>query len=94
MAEKPGHWAKLTAEEKRTLRLEAWVRGGCIVGNVPISLIATGTPEQVKAYCKDLIDYCGKRGGYIIATGTQIDDGQEETIRAMGDFTKEYGVYR
>jgi hypothetical protein len=24
----------------------------------------------------------------------QIDDGQEETIRAMVDFTKEYGVYR
>jgi uroporphyrinogen-III decarboxylase len=59
------------------------------MGNVPISLIATGTPEQVKAYCKDLIDYYGKGGGYIITTGTQIDDGQEETIRAMVDFTKE-----
>ena len=66
----------------------------CIMGNVPISLIATGTPEQVKAYCKDLIDYCGKGGGYILTTGTQIDDGQEETIRAMVDFTKEYGVYK
>ena len=66
----------------------------CIMGNVPITMIATGTPDQVKAYCKDLIDYCGKDGGYIISPGTQIDDGQEETIRAMIDFTKEYGVYR
>ncbi len=48
---------------------------------------------KVKAYCKDLIDYCGKDGGYILSPGTQIDDGQEETIKAMVDFTKEYGVY-
>ncbi len=66
----------------------------CIMGNVPITLIATGTPEQVKACCKDLIDYCGKGGGYILCSGTQLDDAKEETIRAMIDFTKEYGVYR
>jgi len=29
-----------------------------------------------------------------MSPGTQIDDGQEETVRAMVDFTKEYGVYR
>jgi uroporphyrinogen-III decarboxylase len=66
----------------------------CIMGNVPITLIATGTPDQIKAHCKDLIDYCGKDGGYILSPGTQIDDGQEETIRTMVNFTKEYGVYR
>ena len=64
-----------------------------IKGNVPISLIATGTPEQVKVCCKDLIDYCGKGGGYILCSGTQFDDAREETIRAMMDFSKEYGVY-
>jgi hypothetical protein len=41
---------------------------------------------------KDLIDYCGRDGGYILCPGTQIDDGQEEIVRAMVDFTKEYGV--
>lgn len=65
-----------------------------IMGNVPISMIATGTPEQVKAYCRDLIDYCGKGGGYILCSGTQLDDAKEDTVRAMIDFTKEYGVYR
>ncbi len=65
----------------------------CIMGNVPITLIATGTPDQVKASCKDLIDYCGKGGGYILSPGTQIDDGTEETVRAMVEFTREYGVY-
>lgn len=65
-----------------------------IMGNVPITTIATGTPEQVRACCKDLIDYCGKGGGYILCSGTQLDDAREENVRAMIDFTKEYGVYR
>jgi uroporphyrinogen-III decarboxylase len=65
-----------------------------IMGNVPITMIATGTPEQVKACCKKLIDYCGKGGGYILCSGTQLDDAKEETVKAMIDFTKEYGVYR
>lgn len=66
----------------------------CIMGNVPIALIATGTPEQVKACCKDLIDYCGKGGGYILCSGTQLDDAKEENVRAMIESTKEYGIYR
>lgn len=65
----------------------------CIMGNVPITQIATGTADQVKATCKELIDYCGNGGGYILSPGTQIDNGREETVRAMIDFTKEYGVY-
>jgi hypothetical protein len=65
-----------------------------IMGNVPITLIATGSPDQVKACCKDLIDYVGKGGGYILCSGTQLDDATEETVRAMFDFSKEYGVYR
>jgi len=57
---------------------------------VPITLIATGTPEQVKDCCKDLIDYCGKGGGYILCSGTQLDDAREETFSALIDFSKEY----
>jgi uroporphyrinogen-III decarboxylase len=64
-----------------------------IMGNVPITLIATGTPDQIKAHCKDLIDYCGKGGGYILCSGTQLDDAKEENVKAMIDFTKEYGKY-
>jgi len=66
----------------------------CIMGNVPITLIATGTAEKVKACCRDLINYCGKDGGYILCSGTQLDDAKEETVRAMIDFTKEYGIYK
>jgi hypothetical protein len=63
------------------------------MGSVPIPMIATGTAEQVKAYCKDLIACRGKGAGYFVATATQIDDGREETIRAMVGLTRVYGVY-
>lgn len=66
----------------------------CIGGNVPAGLILTGTPEKVRAYCKDLIDVAGKGGGYVMSFGTALDEGKADTIHAMVDFTKEYGVYK
>jgi uroporphyrinogen-III decarboxylase len=57
-------------------------------------MILTGTPEQVKAYCKNLIDVAGKDGGYIMAFGTAMDEGKADTIHAMIDFTREYGIYK
>ena len=66
----------------------------CIRGNVPISLLMTGTPEEVKEYCKKLIDGVGKDGGFIMDSGTLIHEAKPENVKAMIDFTKEYGVYR
>ena len=66
----------------------------CIGGNVPSGLLLTGTAEEVRAYCKNLIDVAGKKGGYIMSTGTGMDEGKADTLHAMIDFTKEYGVYK
>jgi uroporphyrinogen-III decarboxylase len=66
----------------------------CIGGNVPSGMILTGTAEQVKEYCKNLIDVAGKGGGYIMGMGTAMDQGKADTLHAMIDFTKEYGVYK
>ena len=65
----------------------------CIRGSVPLSLLVTGTPEDVKAYCKKLIDTVGRDGGYIMDSSTGLDDAKPENVRAMFDFTREYGVY-
>jgi len=65
-----------------------------IAGNVPAGLLLTGTVDDVKAYCKNLIDVIGKGGGYMMANGTGMDEGKADTIHAMIDFTKEYGVYQ
>ena len=66
----------------------------CIMGNVPVALIHTGTPEAVDAYCKKLIQTAGKGGGFILATGSGVGrGGKAENVRAMIDSVKKYGVY-
>lgn len=65
----------------------------CIKGNVPLTLMQTGTPEAVTAYCKQLIATAGKGGGFILATGAGIEQGKAENLRAMIQCAKEYGVY-
>ncbi len=65
-----------------------------IGGNVPSSLILTGTTEEVKKYCKNLIDVVGKDGGYVMSFGVALNEGKAENIHTMIDFTKEYGVYK
>jgi len=65
----------------------------CIRGNVPLSIMSTGTPDDVKDYCKKLIDVVGKGGGFIMDSSTVLDDAKPENLKAMMDYTKEYGVY-
>jgi uroporphyrinogen-III decarboxylase len=66
----------------------------CIAGNIPTSLMATGTPKAVKEYCRKLIETCGKGGGYILSGGAQIDNGKVENVRAVLDAAREYGLYK
>lgn len=67
----------------------------CIKGNIPSSLLCTGTPNAVKEYCKKLVDVVGKGGGLIIDGDIGIpDEAKTENVRAMTDFVREYGVYR
>jgi hypothetical protein len=47
----------------------------------------------VRAYCKRLIDTVGKDGGFIMDTSVMLDEAKPENLKAMIDFTKEYGVY-
>ena len=66
----------------------------CISGNVPASLLATGKPEQVKEYCRKLIEDCAPGGGYILAAGAANVEGVRlENLRAMLEAAQEYGVY-
>jgi uroporphyrinogen-III decarboxylase len=66
----------------------------CIQGNVPSSLIVTGTPADVKSSCRKLIEDCGKGGGYILGAGCIAEDPKLDNLRAMMDAVREYGVYR
>jgi len=66
----------------------------CISGGIPNALLSYGTPEQVKARCKDVIDAVAGDGGYIMDASAIIqNDARVENIRAMTEFTRAYGVY-
>lgn len=66
----------------------------CIAGNIPSSLMCTGTPEGVKAYCRKLIEYCGKGGGYILSGGASVDKADPRNFHVLMEAAKEYGTYR
>jgi len=66
----------------------------CMSGGLPNSLLSYGTPDDVRAYCKKLIDGVGQDGGYIMdASAIVQNDAKVENIRTMTDFTREYGIY-
>ena len=64
----------------------------CIRGNVPMSVLTVGTPDDVKAYCKKLIDGCAMDGGFIMDAAAPLSDARPENVQAMFDFTKDYGA--
>ena len=66
----------------------------CFWGNVPASLMCTGTPKQVKDDVKELIDIFGDNGGLIIDCSIGIpDEAKPENVQALTDAVQEYGIY-
>ncbi len=65
----------------------------CIRGNIPATLLQAGGVQDVRDYCKTLIDVVGKDGGLIVCPRVVPDEATAENLHAMIDFTKEYGVY-
>ncbi len=65
----------------------------CIQGNVPTSLLVTGTPRQVKDYCRRLIETCAPGGGFILCPGATSDEAKLENLKALVEAAREYGVY-
>jgi uroporphyrinogen-III decarboxylase len=65
----------------------------CIGGNVPASLFKTGTPEQMDAYVKKLMDTCAPGGGYFISPGAVLDHANAENVHAYFRAALAYGKY-
>ncbi|MCX7806286.1 MAG: hypothetical protein N3A38_14025 [Planctomycetota bacterium] len=66
----------------------------CLSGGVPNALLSHGTEQQVRDVCRRIIDEVARDGGYIMDASAIIqNDAKVENIRAMTEFTREYGVY-
>jgi hypothetical protein len=66
----------------------------CISGMMPVSVLQMGTPDEVKAAAKELIDVVGKDGGFIMGPRSVLDEAKPELVKIWVDFTREYGQYR
>ena len=66
----------------------------CLSGGVSNNLLANGTPSEVRASCKSVIDTAAGDGGYIMdASALIMDDAKIENVKAMIEFTLDYGTY-
>jgi uroporphyrinogen-III decarboxylase len=66
----------------------------CITGGIPNFLLSYGTEQEVRDYCKKVIDGVARDGGYIMDAGAIMqNDTKVENVRAMTEFAREYGVY-
>jgi hypothetical protein len=66
----------------------------CMRGCVPIHLMTLGTPDDVRKAAREQIDLMGADGGYIMDTTMASEQVKPENMKALMDFTKEYGVYK
>ncbi len=63
----------------------------CISGDVPAALLTLGSPEDVEAYCRRLIDEVGDGSGFMLTTGCECPvNVKAENLRAMVDTGKSY----
>jgi len=56
-----------------------------IAGNVPASLMAAGTVDEVRAYCDNLVELFEGAPGYILAHGCYFENTTDEKLRAFMD---------
>jgi len=65
-----------------------------VYGNVPSAMLVYGTPQEVDAYCRQLIEDCAEGGGFILGSECEVPwDSKPENIRAMLKAAEKYNPY-
>ena len=66
----------------------------CISGGIPNDVLALGSPDDVRAVCKKVIEGVAGDGGYIMdASAIMQDDTEIDNLKALTEATREYGQY-
>jgi hypothetical protein len=66
-----------------------------ISGGVPNVLLSFGRPDEVRDFCRRVIDEVAPGGGYIMDAGAIMqNDTSAENLRVLTETTREFGVYR
>lgn len=63
-------------------------------GGIPNVLLSYGKPEEVRAFCRRVIDEVAGGGGYIMDAGAIMqDDTSTGNLRVMTETARQHGVY-
>lgn len=63
-------------------------------GGIPNVLLSYGKPDEVRAYCRKVLEEVAADGGYIMDAGAIMqNDTEPENLRALTETTREYGIY-
>jgi uroporphyrinogen decarboxylase len=66
----------------------------CIVGNVSVDTLSSGTPEEVRKLVKERIQIAAPGGRYIISSSNSIPSyALPENVQAMAEAIREYSSY-
>lgn len=65
-----------------------------ISGGIPNVLLSYGKPDEVRDFCRRVLEEVAKDGGYIMDAGAIMqDDTSAENLRIMTEVCREHGVY-
>jgi hypothetical protein len=65
-----------------------------ISGGIPNVMLSFGKPDEVRTFCRRVIDEVAAEGGYIMDAGAIMqDDASIENLQVMTQTTREHGVY-
>jgi hypothetical protein len=85
-----GHFDKVDRRKAKELLGDTM----CFWGNVPSSILCTGTVQQVKDDVRELIEIFGDNGGLIVDGTVGIpDEARPENVVAMTEAVYEFGRY-
>ncbi len=65
----------------------------CVCGNLPTTLLISGTRQQVIDETKRMLDACAPGGGFIMDCSITMDDCKKENFAAWQETTMTYGKY-
>ena len=66
----------------------------CLLGNIDTGVLTFGTPDEVDAACRELIEICKPGGGFILGPGCALaPTTPAENIHALVDSARKYGTY-
>ncbi|HQE06368.1 MAG TPA: uroporphyrinogen decarboxylase family protein [Tepidanaerobacteraceae bacterium] len=92
--ELPKGWGIAYFEKTDVVKAKELLKGHtCVMGGIPITLIASGTPEEIDKYVKDLLEKVKPGGGFILAPGVAAapSDTPLENITALIEAVEKYG---